>query len=208
MRIMQGFFAGLPPPGVEFFDRTFERPFPKPLQPIINKSWQKTYGIWKHDLPNQQALVIRDLEWIPYRNSTIGVNEPIPVASGVLSDSLGFQFLIGSRWEVNIKNNLQGVGSPNVAASSGNSGFSLQESSVPSGMDPTGGSFSRRYGAQGGFVLYARGGQRLESKFFAIKPPPVELLKIQFRISGWSVPSTLLDNLFEAGEWGLDNTKR
>lgn len=208
VHITSGFFQSLPPQGVQFVDVSFERRFPKPLQPIVGQSWQKSYPIWKHKLPPQHGLVIRDLEWTAFRNDNIGVGGPKKVEPGVLSESVGYQFLIGSRWKLNLNNNLQGAGSPFVATAGGNVGIGLQESSVPSGMDPTGASFSRRFGAQGGFVLYARPQEILESRFFAFASPPVDVLKISFRLNGWQVPSVLLDHLLSRGQWGLDGLKR
>ena len=208
VRIMQGFFANLPPAGVQFFDRTFEQPFPNPLQPLAGSSWQKSYPLWRYKIPPQRALVIRNMQWTPYRNDNIGVGQPIAIPPGSVATSLGFQLLIGGRWKLDINNNLQGAGSPNLTvAGGGNVGIAFQEASVPSGMDPDGGSFSDRYGNQGGFVLYARPGELLESKFFAFAIPPVQILKVQFRINGWVVPSLLLDTLFETGQWGLDGLK-
>lgn len=203
VRILGGFFADLPPSGVIFYDRHMERPFPKPLMPVVNESWQKGYEIWADSLPKQRTLIITDLSFTAYRNDNIGVGQPIAVPPGALSDSLGFQFTIGERWEIDIKNNLQGAGAGNVAAAGGNSGIGLQEFSVNGRMDPTGSSFSRRYGRQGKFALFCRGSQRMVAKFVAFQLPPVEIVKVTFDINGWEVPSNLLDHVMQTGEWGL-----
>jgi hypothetical protein len=203
VRIMGGFFANLPPRGVQFFDRTYDAAFPKPLVVVVGRSWQKGHLIWQEKVPANQVIVIRDLAWTAYRNNNIGVGEPTPIAPGSLSDSLGFQLSIGNRWTVDIKNNLQGAGSPTVTGSGGNLGIGQQEFSVPSAFDPLGSSFAARFGAQGGFAIYGRPGMLLESKFFAFNVPPVEVLKVQFRINAWLVPSQLFDHLERTGQWGL-----
>lgn len=211
VRIMQGFFAGLPPPGVMFFDRTFERPFPKPLQILQDSSWQAGYDIWSYDLPAQRTLIIRDLSWTAFRNDNIGVGTSTPVAPGALAESLGFQFLIGDRWTLDIKNNNQGAGSPIVQQGLqflGNGGVSVRETSVNGRTDPTGAPFSGRYGTASSFAMYAQGGQKLTSRFYAFRQPPVEVTKVQFNLNGWLVPKALWTNMLESGEWGLDNLRR
>ncbi len=200
---MQGFFAGLPPPGVQFFDRTFTRLFPRPLQVVATESWQKGYLIWQKKLDPQRVLVIRDLSWTAFRNNNIGVGTPQPIAPGSLSASIGYQFLIGDRWQLDIKNNRQGAGSPTVNAIAGNTGISNFDTSINGRFDPSGAPFSGRYGTASSFAMYAQGGQELTSKFYVFDRPPVEVLSIQFNLNGWVVPKALWTHMLETGQWGI-----
>jgi hypothetical protein len=200
---MQGFFAGLPPTGVQFFDRNFVRAFPKPLQVVATDSWQKGYDIWRKTLTDQTVLVIRDLSWTAFRNNNIGVGIPEPIDPGTLGGSLGFQLLIGDRWQLDIKNNRQGAGSATVNALGGNSGISNFDSNVNGRMDPTGAPFSARYGTASSFALYAQGGEELVSKFYAFAKPPIEVVAVQFNLNGWAVPKALWTHMLETGQWGI-----
>lgn len=203
-----GFFADLPPPGVQFFDRVYERAFPKPLQTIAGGSFQKGYDLWSKREDEQRVLIIRDIAFTAFRNDTIGVGRPIPVAPGVLSDSIGWQFTIGERWQIDIKNNQQGVGSPLQQQLGGGKGLGSTETNIAGRFDPLGGSFARRYGANGKFTLYAQPNERLNAKFFVMVPPPVELLKMQFRINGFSIPQALWIAALQTGAWGLYDMPR
>jgi hypothetical protein len=184
VRVTQGFFAQLPPNAVAFFDRQYISDFPRPIQVGPGNAYPRNVPILDLTVPEGSVIVIRDGVFGAYQQNGLDVNDTVPVDNKRLLSYVAFAFDINGRGMTDFQNNIYGTGGllAREAVITVQGGLS-SAAQVPSTVKPYGGSIVS--GPPGAFALYAMPQQRIRASAWVVRPPPFEVRRFSFDISGF-----------------------
>lgn len=186
VRLSQGFFSQLPPNALAFYDRHYISDFPRPIQVGPGNAYPRQVPILDLTVPAGEVIVVRNGVFNAYQQNGLGIEDTVPVDHRRLLTFVAFSFDVNGRAQADIQNNIYGVGGllGKQAVALGQGALSAG-AQVPSTALPYGGSMA--VGPVDSFALYAMPQQRIRATAWVVRPPPFEIRRFSFDMSGWTL---------------------
>lgn len=186
VRMTQGFFAQLPPGSLAFYDRQYISDYPRPIQVGAGNAYPRQVPILDLTVPEGSVIIIRDGVFGAFQQNGLGIEDTVPVDHKRLLTFVAFAFDINNKAQADSQNNLYGTGGllAKQAVQQGNNVLS-SAAQVPSTVKPYGGSII--IGPAGSFALYAMPQQRIRASAWIVRPPPFEIRRFAFDMSGFTM---------------------
>lgn len=198
VRVVDGFTTALPGRTLRFFQRQFFAPYPRPIQTGGAAPFPRRVPIARIELPRQQSLVLRYVEFQAYQHSGIGIEDLALVPEGRAVGTLGFEFTIGNQGLTDFLTNLPGRGVPvNYGPAQGGvasapragEGVTFQGTGV---VTPNVLTNEKNYAG------YGMPGQAVVANALVLRPPSYDLRLFKVTFSGWLVEQKNLEKILDS----------
>lgn len=188
VRVTQGFFASLPPNAISFFSRQYLSDYPRPIQVGQGPAYPRRVSIAEIVVPENNAIVIRDGVFKAYQQNGLDVNDMVPVDDRRLATYIAFGFNISDKGQIDFQTNLYGPGGLLARQAAGGNTALAPGAQVPATAKPYGGSIITGPAEQ--WALYAQPQQKIQASAWIVRPPPFEIRRFSFDLSGFILSKT------------------
>lgn len=196
VRIVNGFTATLPGRSRLFFQRQFFADCPRPVQVSGPPGFPRNVPIIQFQLPKQQALVIRRVEFNAFESGGIGTNDIAEVPFGRSVGTLAFQFSVGNRGLTDSATNLPLQGIP-VSYGAGQPLGAPVAPISPSANVKQGVGISTPNARQDMYAGYGMPGDLVTATALLLRPPDFDLRFFSVSLEGWLATETELQRIID-----------
>lgn len=188
-RLVNAFWQFLPGKSTTFWSRVYFRQYPKPLFIGLNQPYPSKIPIAALKVPQQQALIIKDIEFYAFQKT--GAGSTVALSPSEVTSYLSFSIKIGNKSPFDFQTNTV---IRNAPSNLNNPNGILTQGSLPG--QGTAYPFSGPQQPIGeNFATYAVADETIELEAYVLRPLPYEMEMVGAKVAGYNLNQRLLDTI-------------